>query len=1101
MYRRLQSFEDEYYRLLEQPSQRAKYAKVDIDFQKASGRIDLSLLTYENQQVLKQQFRRQVLQVDQLFNDVGLPGMEFKSSNLYSALLKYDVADTSSPMGEMLNRMFFNVNPLKDGFESINFGMSNMMDTKSLRQLMASKSIRPEDLDTSSMLTFDVETTGVTADSQIRQFSYKIGDQEAVTFNFRNPLMDTSTVTKSGISYRMSDFVNMGQNNVREMSEFAEAAKQMFNEMENVSHISAHNARFDLGQFGKTLQSIGAFDADEELRQQYFRILDRTFQQDNYLVDTAESMRSYFTDEASRVVGESGDRASRLVSQLLGPETITKAGIGGSSAIVSVENLALNSNLFQLLEKHDEVTANEIAQGLKKGSHNADVDIAIQASLEKMRIRSELNDLGGDRLTFRFNEAGEAIGEPLSEFETYARSRVFKSQAITPVTNIASVQHISDAVSSYLRTNEGMQGVQIRTTGTSVGLDSGEGILSFNQASKNYEFRVFGSETAERIQTSTARQYISRTLNEASSAGEGTQSSIRIKGRTVPIGLRNIADESILDLGMSFGTATSADSMIRARSVLASEGLTSIPSATTNEDLLIRSLGLTNEQFGVSQSFGNIIQRVTNKQGQSPVQQVRNPLDYNVDVLNSYTANVARAGLPFATIGDANRIMSVGIAEATASIGEAAGINLTHGRNAKLTTETALSFFKMQNVTRIGTLTSDTVNPLKPVSKVSASFTDMFDIGQDPTTGRQTLRVKAFQEQFNADGTIRRQALAGMDQDIMSTDLNRFTLSFVSGSGEGDKLMPSRVNLVYKVQGENAKAESRRLAEYMLDNAETFQDTMRNMASGDARMGAYVREMTQFVTMPATGEMREKVTSRLAEQIEETGVIFASVEGDPADAIKQAVKRSGIDMVENDVRLQNHAMRIAHADAGSGTLTMSAMSDLTADRIVGRTSQAAQDETFAALDKATELNEIFNDSKQKRRAQRVVTAAQNSAATDEAVDLSRKPAMDFSTRMTDFYIANKPKIGFAALGLAVAGAGYYIAKDRREQRLYEETREVQNFEPGNARRSRQSFNSMASPQSTRRDPLVTAGVVGNLDRNKINHTKMGPNKYNHLYGN
>jgi hypothetical protein len=30
--------------------------------------------------------------------------------------------------------------------------------------------------------------------------------------------------------------------------------------------------------------------------------------------------------------------------------------------------------------------------------------------------------------------------------------------------------------------------------------------------------------------------------------------------------------------------------------------------------------------------------------------------------------------------------------------------------------------------------------------------------------------------------------------------------------------------------------------------------------------------------------------------------------------------------------------------------------------------------------------------------------------------------------------------------------------------------------------------------------LVTAGVVGNLDRNKIGHTKMGPNKNNHLYG-
>ena len=31
------------------------------------------------------------------------------------------------------------------------------------------------------------------------------------------------------------------------------------------------------------------------------------------------------------------------------------------------------------------------------------------------------------------------------------------------------------------------------------------------------------------------------------------------------------------------------------------------------------------------------------------------------------------------------------------------------------------------------------------------------------------------------------------------------------------------------------------------------------------------------------------------------------------------------------------------------------------------------------------------------------------------------------------------------------------------------------------------------------DPLATAGVVGNLDRRKIGHTNMGPNKYEHLY--
>jgi chromosome segregation ATPase len=43
---------------------------------------------------------------------------------------------------------------------------------------------------------------------------------------------------------------------------------------------------------------------------------------------------------------------------------------------------------------------------------------------------------------------------------------------------------------------------------------------------------------------------------------------------------------------------------------------------------------------------------------------------------------------------------------------------------------------------------------------------------------------------------------------------------------------------------------------------------------------------------------------------------------------------------------------------------------------------------------------------------------------------------------------------------------------------------------------KQAYNF--APQ--RMDPLATAGVVGNLDRNKIGHYQMGTNKYNHLYG-
>jgi len=98
----------------------------------------------------------------------------------------------------------------------------------------------------------------------------------------------------------------------------------------------------------------------------------------------------------------------------------------------------------------------------------------------------------------------------------------------------------------------------------------------------------------------------------------------------------------------------------------------------------------------------------------------------------------------------------------------------------------------------------------------------------------------------------------------------------------------------------------------------------------------------------------------------------------------------------------------------------------------------------------------------------------------------------------------KPKIykGVAAVG--AISAGYYLGRRTQEQNLYDETMGQQPTETNIGPMGIADFNrldqELAAQFSSRRDPLVTAGVVGNLDRNKISHTRMGPDKYNHLYG-
>jgi hypothetical protein len=144
---------------------------------------------------------------------------------------------------------------------------------------------------------------------------------------------------------------------------------------------------------------------------------------------------------------------------------------------------------------------------------------------------------------------------------------------------------------------------------------------------------------------------------------------------------------------------------------------------------------------------------------------------------------------------------------------------------------------------------------------------------------------------------------------------------------------------------------------------------------------------------------------------------------------------------------------------------------------------------------------LEDDPRARKRAETVVRKSKRSKVLSEEVDLSKKIRTDIKTPMTDFFLNNKTKLGYASIGLAALGAGYYMSKKHRESDLYDETVKSQPTEPGNPRRATQrSQASLAGPQSTRRDPLVTSGIVGNLDRSKIGHTQMGPNKYNHLYG-
>jgi len=195
-----------------------------------------------------------------------------------------------------------------------------------------------------------------------------------------------------------------------------------------------------------------------------------------------------------------------------------------------------------------------------------------------------------------------------------------------------------------------------------------------------------------------------------------------------------------------------------------------------------------------------------------------------------------------------------------------------------------------------------------------------------------------------------------------------------------------------------------------------------------------------------------------------------------------------------DTLLGNRTARVINIGDEGAILSPFERSDLATDA-----TGAARDALEAATENAA------------RDSQAVTVANALSDAIDErgiASDISQE--MDnlrigrrfndrFGSTLRAYQRYKKPvAIGLAAL--TAVGVGYYSYKKISKRQEYDETMEEQPMMPAMApRQDLMMEESSMSPYSRIQDPLSTAGVVGNLDRRKINHTAMGPNKYDYLF--
>lgn len=256
-------------------------------------------------------------------------------------------------------------------------------------------------------------------------------------------------------------------------------------------------------------------------------------------------------------------------------------------------------------------------------------------------------------------------------------------------------------------------------------------------------------------------------------------------------------------------------------------------------------------------------------------------------------------------------------------------------------------------------------------------------------------------------------------------------------------------------------------------------------------------------------------------EIQEDGIIFMSVKGEASEEIRAAQRTTGVELNStiNEQMSRSRRLRMVAAieeigSTGETRPVAFALSPLDDQQVYEEARMAADSslsvEDIGRLRHQEDLNALQNAAEAARVTgtnSRNVAAegatefiADAAAAASSRASGAASKAKTFSDLGTTFMKNNKNKIYLAGLAVAAAYAGTKVAKRKNENEVYDATMQGMPVESGKRPYGIQDALFAQKMASRRKDPLVTAGVVGNLDRSKINHTSMGPDKNNHLFG-
>jgi len=1061
---------------------------------------------------LREIFNTRVLKTRELITNVGLPGLYTPSTNPARVTSRYiaSTAEGYEPMLDILQGATFSIDPNAavgkntTPSQSFRIGMSNLPATKTLRANVARGGrLTLDDLPDGTVVNFsDLETDDVTNSSLMRSQGsekYKVSRGSLDGVSLRRVPGYGQEPTVSIITPSLKGLPSTDPRNLNRIADFAtgtiareagdasnihrvfdvttaagrqEAADHFIKQLKRYNadgeiHAGYNSLAFDIPKYAQTLRSIPEFmDAGGDALLKQFESKTAA----GAAIDVLGLVREHLANQTAATISSatvSVEQKAAIATQgLMSPQALHRTRVAGEAvSINSLENIIESTNFTKLLAEGtaDERELLEIL-GTSQAAHTSVVDTRVTgAVLRNLKQITRNDSMDGVDLTGLSPESALLVKRAIRNIPA--------SRAITMTTNLADVRTLTSSVFDNLMETNALRGVEldIADFGTEFAdpaLSGLSGTIKFDPKARS--FRLFSGPEAlpqDLPAGFDAPAYIKRVLQReralpASAILPNAQAQVISTGIS-PIRAGNIEMTNALIRG------TTAVPLIDAVTPVINDA---------NEAQFIAGMTATRTNIGYPNmpDTGLIDTSITGL--------MRGRLDaIGLDVGQAYIKSVYDAGIGSASINPEIRSAFVTLSELSSAQG---------ARNKPLIAQALGVAVDDARVSILSDRLSDTMKFFGDTGIFHAGTQKRLVANESVLLLPSSVLPKI--QTLNARG----QRVSMLDESVIGLKSHSVRLSVATRRIE--ELNPT-VNLVLGgevVRGTGALEKRRALveAESIFDTlSEQFKTIKTPKAMVEAGL-AETEDQALGLLVQFGEEQRKTTIESLSQTIQRSGIGFGSILPEEGSQSIADVINTVAEGVDSDTVASQKGFQYSIANISEEGVTLAPRVSDDALREARRLGTSVGEDLVTRSTATSQLGllqaGIRRANEEPKFLDRLKTAYEGAGSGSNQDLLERLKVI-------------KPRVYKSVGAVAALSAGYYLATRKAKQDPLNEVMEQQPLEQEGPM-SISDFNrvdqAMARQTSSRRDPLVTAGVVGNLDRNKIGHTQMGANKYNHLYG-